>query len=137
MAESTWKTIALEKQQQRESKIPAEWRIPKSLLPAPEIAFVQDFPTKSGMFTDRELQLTEATASDVTIKISTGEWTAVEVMTAVCRRAAVAQQLLNCVTEIFFDQAMARAKELDAYFQKEGQTMGPLHGLPIRYPSHR
>ncbi|USP79355.1 putative amidase [Curvularia clavata] len=131
MTEPTWKTVASEKQQQRESKIPSEWKIPKSLHPAPEVTFVQDFPTKSGMFTNRELQLTAATASDVTAKISTGEWTAVEVTTAVCKRAVVAQQLLNCVTEICFDQAIARAKELDAYFEKEGKTVGPLHGLPI------
>jgi amidase len=88
------------------------------------------------MFTDRELFLTEATASDVTAKISVGEWTALEVMTAICKRAAVAQQLLNCVTEIFFDQAMSRAQELDEYFKKEGKTVGPLHGLPIRYSAH-
>lgn len=30
-----------------------------------------------------------------------------------------------------FDQGLARAKELDAYFAKTGKTVGPLHGLPI------
>jgi Asp-tRNA(Asn)/Glu-tRNA(Gln) amidotransferase A subunit family amidase len=38
---------------------------------------------------------------------------------------------VNCLTEIFFDQALARAKELDEYLAKNGQPMGPLHGLPI------
>jgi amidase len=74
MTEPTWKAIASDKQQQRASKIPPEWRIPDPLLPPPEVAFVQDFPSKSGMFTDRELLLTEATACDVTAKISVGEW---------------------------------------------------------------
>jgi amidase len=27
--------------------------------------------------------------------------------------------------------ALARAKELDEYLQKNGKPMGPLHGLPI------
>jgi amidase len=136
MTEPMWKAIVSDKRQQRASKIPPEWRIPDPLLPPPEVAFVQDFPSKSGMFTDRELLLTEATAFDATAKISVGEWTALEVMAAICKRAAVAQQLLNCVTEIFFDQAMSRAKELDEYFDKEGKTVGPLHGLPIRYSAH-
>lgn len=26
---------------------------------------------------------------------------------------------------------MAQAKELDAYYEKNGKTVGPLHGLPI------
>jgi amidase len=33
--------------------------------------------------------------------------------------------------EIFFDQALQRAKELDEYFSAHGGPMGPLHGLPI------
>nr|POF13840.1 acetamidase [Quercus suber] len=132
MTESTWKKIAQAKQQQRSSKIPPEWRIPDALLPRPEKSLVQNFPSESGLFTDRELLLTEANATEVVAKIASGEWTALEVMTAICKRAAVAQQLLNCVTEIMFDQALARAKELDEGFAKTGQTIGPLHGLPIR-----
>jgi amidase len=37
----------------------------------------------------------------------------------------------NCLHEIFFDQAIQRAEKLDKYFQKNGTTLGPLHGLPI------
>lgn len=37
----------------------------------------------------------------------------------------------NCLSEIFFDRAIAQAKELDAYFQETGKTKGPFHGLPI------
>jgi amidase len=37
----------------------------------------------------------------------------------------------NCLHEIFFPTALARAKELDAYYSTHGRTMGPLHGLPI------
>ena len=32
---------------------------------------------------------------------------------------------------MFFDEALERAKELDDYFRPKGQTVGPLHGLPI------
>ena len=37
----------------------------------------------------------------------------------------------NCLLEIFFDEAIARAKELDEHLGRTGKTVGPLHGLPI------
>ena len=37
----------------------------------------------------------------------------------------------NCLTVIMFDDAIKRAKELDAEYQKTGKVTGPLHGLPI------
>lgn len=132
MGEQTWKYIAAQKRAERLSKIPAEWRIPLHTLPSPEDKFVQDFPKTSGFFTERELQLTEAVASEVVARIASGEWTATEVITAVCKRAAVAQQLINCVSEIYFQEGIKRARELDEHFRIEGKTVGPLHGLPIR-----
>ena len=37
----------------------------------------------------------------------------------------------NCLHEIFFDQAISRAEELDAYYKANGKTVGPLHGVPV------
>lgn len=37
----------------------------------------------------------------------------------------------NCLHEIFFDEALDRAKYLDEYYAKNNKTVGPLHGLPI------
>lgn len=128
-----WQDIAARKRSEREAKIPPQWRIPETLLPSPETRYVQDFPQTSGMFTEQELSITEQTASDIVANIATGALTSLEVTLAVCKRAAVAQQLINCVTEIRFDEAIAQAKELDAYLRREGKTIGPLHGLPIRY----
>ncbi|KAI5478091.1 Amidase domain-containing protein [Pseudohyphozyma bogoriensis] len=39
--------------------------------------------------------------------------------------------LTNCLTEIFADKALERAKLLDEHLAKTGKVMGPLHGLPI------
>ncbi|KAK5166529.1 putative amidase [Saxophila tyrrhenica] len=126
-----WQNIVARKQDERSSKIPPEWKIPGDLLPPSEVLDVQDFPRTSGFFTDRELLITESSASDVVDQIATSTWSSEEVVRAVCKRAACAQQLLNCVTEIYFDQAIARAKELDYHLKREGKTIGPLHGLPI------
>ncbi|EEH09735.1 fatty-acid amide hydrolase [Histoplasma capsulatum G186AR] len=46
-------------------------------------------------------------------------------------RAAICHQLTRCLTEPLFEQALDRASELDAHFKRTGETMGPLHGLPI------
>jgi amidase len=53
------------------------------------------------------------------------------VTTAYYKRAIVAQQVVNCLTEIFVDQALARAAKLDAHLKETGKVVGPLHGLPI------
>ena len=37
----------------------------------------------------------------------------------------------NCLTEIFVERALARAREVDAFLKAHGRVMGPLHGLPI------
>ena len=126
-----WQAIAARKREERESRIPSEWKIPTPQLPDKSIKDIHAFSEDSGLFTNRELEITGSTASEVVAKVATGEWTAVEVTKALCKRAAVAQQLVNCLTEILFDQAIARAEELDDYFRREGKTVGPLHGLPI------
>jgi Asp-tRNA(Asn)/Glu-tRNA(Gln) amidotransferase A subunit family amidase len=41
------------------------------------------------------------------------------------------QPQTNCLTEVLFDQALQRSRELDEHFQREGKPIGPLHGLPI------
>ncbi len=38
---------------------------------------------------------------------------------------------VNCLTEIFVERALQRAKELDDHLQRTGEVAGPLHGLPI------
>lgn len=38
----------------------------------------------------------------------------------------------NCLTEVLFDEALARAAYLDKYqAEHDGKVIGPLHGLPI------
>lgn len=51
--------------------------------------------------------------------------------TYIVQRAAIAHQLTNCLTEIFFDDAIKRAEELDAHLDAKKQPLGPLHGVPV------
>jgi amidase len=64
-------------------------------------------------------------------KLAAGELSSVEVTSAFCKRAALAHQLTNCCTEIFFEEALEVAQHADAYLAKTGKTLGPLHGLPV------
>jgi len=43
----------------------------------------------------------------------------------------------NCLTEIFVERALARARELDEILHQTGQVVGPLHGLPISLKGSR
>jgi amidase len=46
-----------------------------------------------------------------------------------CRFADIRKT--NPITEVNFDSALLRAKELDEYLAKNGSPIGPLHGLPL------
>jgi amidase len=131
MALKDWQAIAVDKRAERDAKIPLEWKIPKDLLPDVSTKDVHSFPSESGLFTKEELEITSSTASQIVGAIAEGRLTSLEVTKALCKRAAIAQQLVNCLTEINFEEAYARAQELDEYFKLEGRTIGPLHGLPI------
>jgi amidase len=51
--------------------------------------------------------------------------------TEATQRAAIAHQLTNCLTEVFFDDALKRAAELDAHLDAKKPPLGPLHGVPV------
>lgn len=75
-------------------------------------------------------------AVDLVAQMSSGSLTAVETATAFLKRAHVGHQLLNFATEFLVEEAMARAKQLDAYFKEHGKIVGPLHGVPISVKEH-
>ncbi|KAF2237180.1 amidase [Viridothelium virens] len=130
-----WKAKGQAKLASTNSKIPAAWRLPTDLLQDGGLTSARNvlaIPRESGLLTARELELTETyDATDLVQKLASGEVRAEELTIAFCKRAAIAQQLTSCLTEIFFEEAIERAKDLDAYLKREGKPIGPLHGLPI------
>ncbi|EAW08620.1 amidase [Aspergillus clavatus NRRL 1] len=60
-----------------------------------------------------------------------GKYTAEQVVSAYIKRAAIAHQLTNCITEIVFDDALEKARQLDRFCKETGELKGPLHGIPI------
>ncbi|CAG8026679.1 unnamed protein product [Penicillium olsonii] len=125
-----WQVLAQTKKQGILDAIPQKWRMPNPLPPPSELRdctglYIQQY------LTSREVEITEADAVSITAKTTVGAWSAVEVTEAFCHRAALAHQMVNCLHEIFFEEALRTARELDAYFATHKKPMGPLHGLPI------
>lgn len=130
---SPWQDIAAGKRKAAYDLIPEAWRLPSSMIPKPKDAVsVMEIPRKCGLLSKTELDITENhDAVALVDKLVSKQLSATNVITAFCKRAAIAQQLVNCLTETFFDEALDRAKYLDQYLAKEGKPLGPLHGLPI------
>jgi amidase len=129
----SWQDVAASKGKAAYDLIPEAWRLPKSMIPAPkEAVSVMEIPRKCGILSEAELDITENyDAVALVEKLASKQLSAKEVITAFSKRAAIAQQLVNCLTETFFDKALKRAEYLDNYLTKEGKPLGPLHGLPI------
>ncbi|KAI9721777.1 MAG: hypothetical protein M1812_002112 [Candelaria pacifica] len=125
-----WQSIAARKQEERNSRIPRAWHLP--VMPSEDKLNVLDVPRTCGLLDAKELEITESfDATSLAQAIAGGKFKSVDVVRAFCKRAAIAQQVTNCLTEIFFPEALARAEQLDAHLARTGSTVGPLHGVPI------
>ncbi|KAH6630671.1 amidase signature domain-containing protein [Chaetomium sp. MPI-SDFR-AT-0129] len=126
-----WEARAAAKRASTLARIPQAWRHDPAQLD--EAKGQRDL---TGTFIhrflqSRDIEIISQDSLELTRAIGSAKLTAVEVTTAFCKTAAVAHQINNCLHEVFFDQALERAKQLDAYFAEHGKTVGPLHGLPI------
>ncbi|KAI9661576.1 MAG: hypothetical protein M1821_008814 [Bathelium mastoideum] len=125
---SELKAHAQKKRAQQTASIPFDWR----LASVPSFTLSTDVIDTCGILSGKELAITAITDARVLRdQMLNMELSCVEVTTAFCKRAAVAQQLIGCCTEIFFERALKRAKELDQDLQQTGRPAGPLHGVPV------
>ncbi|KAJ0420508.1 amidase signature domain-containing protein [Aspergillus carlsbadensis] len=135
MVSQEWQALIDEKRAQREASIPSQWRIPKHVADrVSPTASVSAFELleETDILSKEEKEITELhDATSLLELLAAGTVSSLAVTTAFCKRAAVAQQLTNCLTEIFFGEALERARFLDDYLQRTGKPMGPFHGLPI------
>ncbi|SPO19623.1 probable AMD2 - amidase [Ustilago trichophora] len=131
---SSWKQVAAANQQSRLDRIPSDWRLSSSILEGVNEnsgSDVRSIPASCGILTAEDLKITDAPVEEILSKLQTRTWTSEAVTTAFCKRAAIAHQLTNCLTEIFFDEAIAAAKQYDQQYESSGKHTGPLAGLPI------
>ncbi|KAH6892628.1 acetamidase [Thelonectria olida] len=124
---TSWKTIAEDKRSRLSKSIPDEWKIQS--LPDDERLFT--YPSSSGLLSSDELEITNSSATDLIANLAQGRLKSATVTLAFSKRAALAQQLTNCMHEFFPEAALAQARELDSYYEEHKKPVGPLHGLPI------
>ncbi|PLB40536.1 fatty-acid amide hydrolase [Aspergillus candidus] len=119
-----------------QESVPKEWLVPEHKLPFTDQKNVEDFAARSGALSDRELSITGMSATALVNGMAAGLLSAEEVVVSFLKRAVLGHQLLNFATEFMADRAIARAKELDRYYQQTGRVVGPLHGVPISVKEH-
>ncbi|TGO64820.1 hypothetical protein BCON_0005g00160 [Botryotinia convoluta] len=127
-----WQDVASEVQKHRDATIakvePAIVEITEK-LPRRVISLPRKY------LSPEEITITEIPIEELLASLATGKLSSLAVTKAFLRRAAIAQKLVNCVYELLPERAVARAKELDEHFGKNG-PIGPLHGLPISVKEH-
>jgi amidase len=128
-----YRGVAARKVAEREQRLAQypEWRVPD---PGSHVSNVA--PLLHSRLTARERKIVNQDACALAGKIANHTFTSVEVLTAFCKAAVASQDLTNSLTEIFFDQGFARAKELDQHLERTGQVVGPLHGVPVSIKDH-
>ncbi|KAL4066339.1 amidase signature domain-containing protein [Scleroderma yunnanense] len=123
-----WSNLAAEKKERQLKAIPQGWLIS---VPPDSVLDVTGYPEKCGILTKEEVEITNTPVDVILAKLASGATSSVSVTTAFYKRAIVSQQLVNCLSEIFVEQSLRRAAELDSYLKEHGKVVGPLHGLPV------
>ncbi|GAB0137555.1 hypothetical protein EsDP_00005815 [Epichloe bromicola] len=127
----SWQGIAERFQKQRAAATPTRWTIPPLKLHETIRSTTRPIDLLPRLLSHDETQITALGAVELAAKIRNRELSCIQITEAFCHQAAVAQQLTNCLTEIFFCEAMEHARQLDDVIKTTGKPIGPLHGVPI------
>ncbi|KAI1213560.1 amidase [Annulohypoxylon truncatum] len=127
----TWKAKAAAKRASTLAKIYPQWRLSPEDIARASVQRDLTGPFIQQFLDPREISIVSMDSLPIVNAIKQGSLTSLEVANAFCKAAAVAHQIGNCLHEIFFDEALERAKQLDEHYKKHGATVGPLHGLPV------
>lgn len=98
-------------------------------LPDPLPMNVTSFPQK--YLNPKDFEIVSKDPILLLEDLAAGKISAVTVAAAYSRCAVLAQRTVNNVTEFLPDLAIAMAQKCDEYLAKTGETLGPLHGLPV------
>jgi amidase len=125
----SWKRAAAKKRAEQNALIPGKWRLS---MPDPLPKNTNAYLRTSRHLSAEELAITEIEDASILLQqIATQQLSAVQVLRAFSKRAAIAHQLINCCTELLFDEAILQAQALDEHMERTGRVVGPLHGLPV------
>lgn len=93
--EAPWQSVARRKQQEQNYAIPKSWIL--KTRPAADRNNVLAIPRECGILSGREIEITEKYDATVLVQeLAAKRLKSVDVVTAFCKRAAIAQQLVSC-----------------------------------------
>lgn len=96
---STWEIQARKARNILQQSIPKQWMVPASKLPPATQLNVVDFPRTSGTLTDKELAITEMSATALVEGMGKGKLSAEEVVVAFLKRSVMGHQLVCCAAK--------------------------------------
>ncbi|KIJ61538.1 hypothetical protein HYDPIDRAFT_183162 [Hydnomerulius pinastri MD-312] len=128
-----WRSLCAARKAAQAASIPEAWRV---TLPPETLLDVRSVTEDCQLLSQRELEIIDLGTRDVSalarlLADKDSGYTSFDVTTAYLKSALVAHQVTNCLTEIFVERALDRAKEVDKYMAEHGKPIGALHGLPI------
>jgi len=129
-----WQDICADVQTYRDATVEAVFPALSSLTASDLPLNVTGVP--ADVLTSEEIRITSLPVEELLSLLASRELSCVETTNAFLKRAAVAQHLVNCVTELLPERAHARAQYLDEYITTHSKPIGPLHGLPISVKEH-
>ncbi|ORY92559.1 amidase signature enzyme [Leucosporidium creatinivorum] len=116
---SSWKEARDYKQEQRRTALAAGEQL------------LADSKVEISPSLGKEILSSNASQIATHIKSRTKGWTATSVLLVYIKSAIRAQRDSNVLTEILFEDAVRRAKELDEELERTGEVRGALHGVPV------
>lgn len=92
-----WQELVARKRRECLEKIPREWILSGDLLLKLHPRLLEyDLPRRCGLLSESELDVTENyTATKLLAELASGHLSSLEVTTAFCKRAAIAQQVVS------------------------------------------
>jgi amidase len=87
------------------NSIPKQWLVPEDKLPSPTQKNVIDFPRQSGLLSERELTVTEMSATELVGEMGRGKLKAEEVVVAFLKRSVLGHQLVRTITLLILMQS--------------------------------
>lgn len=102
---TNWSDLISAKRQALDSKIPKEWRLSEKVLSSISETSDMDvceIPETCGLLTEQELEITNSDGTSILCMLRDGEVKAVDVCTAFCKRAAIAQQTVHTLVPSVF-----------------------------------
>ena len=92
---SNWEIQAQKGRDILNNSIPKQWLLPADRLPPASQKSVVDFPRQSGLLNERELDITDMSATALVTEMGNGKLSAEEVVVAFLKRAVLGQQLVR------------------------------------------